>query len=228
MRNKLLTLLVAACAVTAFLSTGCVRRTAPTMAKAPASGDAATSAVAFLGKTFVVAPFTVPATDADLLAGYLPSEHNVPEVVPVHLDAALSEDLAGAKQTVVPFQTAAACARSAPRGNESGRLATIRYWQNVGKCAGADFVVVPQIIDWAERVGSEVGATRPASVNLSLTLIDTRTGALLKKFHFEETQQTLSSNILEAKKFVARNGRWLSAIELAQEGLRKGLTELGL
>jgi hypothetical protein len=227
MRNKLLPLLVVACAATVFLSAGCVRRTAPT-AKAPVATDAATSAVAFLGKTFVVAPFTIPATDGDLLSGYLPSSHQVPEVVPVHLDAALSQDLAGSKQTIVPFQMAAACARSAPRGDESGRLATIRYWQNVGKCAGADFVVVPQIIDWSEREGSEVGATSPASVNLSLTLIDTRTGALLKKFHFEETQQTLTSNILEAKKFVARNGRWVSAMELAQEGLQKGLAEFGL
>ena len=45
---------------------------------------------------------------------------------------------------------------------------------------------------------------------------------------FEETQQTLAANILDAKKFVSRNGRWLSAIELAQEGLKKGIAELGL
>lgn len=227
MRNKLLTLLVVACAATAFLSVGCVRRTAPA-AKAPTPTDAATSAVAFLGKTFVVAPFTIPTSDAELLSGYLPTGNHVPEVVPVHLDAALEQDLAGSKQTILPARLAAGCARSAARGEESGRLATIRYWQNVGKCAGADFVVVPQVMDWTERDGSEVGATRPASVDLSLTLLDTRTGALLKKYHFEETQQTLSANILEAQKFVSRSGRWLSAMELAQEGLKKGLAELGL
>ena len=69
--------------------------------------------------------------------------------------------------------------------------------------------------------GGEVVAVEPLSV-------DARTGGIVKKFHFEETQQSLTDNILNAKKFVARNGRWLSAIELAQEGLRKGLTELGL
>ena len=55
-----------------------------------------------------------------------------------------------------------------------------------------------------------------------------RTGGLIKQFHFDETQQSLATNILDARKFVSRNGRWLSAMELAQEGLTKGLAELGL
>ena len=84
------------------------------------------------------------------------------------------------------------------------------------------------VIDWRERVGSEIGSTNPASVDFVLYLIDVRTGGLVKQFHFDETQQTLASNILDAKKFVDRNGRWLSAMELAQEGLQKGLAELGL
>lgn len=227
MRNTTLACIVILLAAAVGLSAGCVRRTAPA-AKASVPGDAATSAVAYLDKTFVVAPFTIPATDADLLSGYLPATHVVPEVAPVHLDAALEADLAGVKQHFVPAKTASVCARSAPRGEETGRLATMRYWQNVGKCAGADFVLVPMVINWSEREGSEIGATRPASVDLSLTLIDARTGGIVRRFHFEETQQSLSDNILDARKFVARNGRWLSAMELAQEGLRQGLKELGL
>jgi hypothetical protein len=209
------------------LMAGCVRKTA-TPAKAPVATDAATSAVAFLGKTFAVIPFTIPATDADLLAGYLPGARNVPEVAPVHLDAALQQDLAGSKQSLVPFALAASCAKSAPRGDESGRLATLRYYQNIGKCAGVDFVVVPMVIDWRERVGSEIGSTKPASVDFVLYLIDVRSGSLVKQFHFDETQQSLSANILDARKFMSRNGRWLSAMELAQEGLKQGLAELGL
>ena len=114
---------------------------------------------------------------------------------------------------------------STPGVNASGRM---RYWQNVGSCAGADYVVVPMLIDWHERDGSEMGATHPASVNLSLYLVDAHTGGVIKHFHFDETQHSLASNILDARKFVARNGRWLSALELAQEGLKQGITELGL
>jgi len=226
MRSKSLACLVVALVGFSLLS-GCARRTAPS-GRAPVATDAATSAVAFLGKSFAVAPFTNPATDADLLSGYLPASRNVPEVAVVHLDAALEQVLAGAKQNILPAKMAASCAKSAPRGDESGRLATMRYWQNVGKCAGADFVVVPMVIDWRERVGSEIGATNPASVDLVLYLIDVRTGGVIKQYHFDETQQALTSNLLDARKFVARNGRWLSAMELAQEGLRQGVAELGL
>lgn len=209
------------------LMAGCVRKNAPT-AKAPATTDAATSAVAFLDKKFAVIPFTIPATDADLLAGYLPAARVVPEVAPVHLDAALDQELGRARQTIVPAKLAATCAKSAPHGEESGRLATLRYYVNVGKCAGVDYVVVPMVIDWRERVGSEIGSTNPASVDFVLYLVDVRTGGLVKQFHFDETQKSLATNILDARKFVARNGRWLSAMELAQEGLKQGVTELGL
>lgn len=227
MRTKSLTTLFLTLLAAVILTTGCARRHAPG-AKTAVPGEAATSAVAFLGKTFAVAPFTNPATDADLLSGYLPTSRVVPEIVVVHLDAALAEDLAGSKQSIAPFKITADCARTASRGDESGRLATMRYWQNVGKCAGADFVVVPMVLNWREREGSEMGATKPASVDLTLTLLDVRTGGIVKHYHFEETQQALSSNLLEAQKFVSRNGRWVTAMELAQEGLRQGLKELGL
>ncbi|MHC1789131.1 hypothetical protein [Solidesulfovibrio sp.] len=226
MRSKSLAYLCLA-VVGVSLLTGCVRHKAGS-AKAPVTTDAATSAVAFLDKKFAVMPFTIPATDADLLAGYLPAGRVVPEVAPVHLDAALEQDLAGSKQTIVPAKMAAACAKSAPHGDESGRLGTLRYYQNVGKCAGVDYVVAPLVIDWRERVGSEIGSTNPAHVDFVLYLIDVRTGGLVKQFHFDETQQSLTTNILEARKFMARSGRWLSAMELAQEGLKLGLGELGL
>jgi hypothetical protein len=227
MRSKSLACLVIAVVAAFSLTTGCVRRTAQT-AKIPGGGDASTSAVAFLNKSFAVAPFTNPATDADLMAGYLPTTRTVPEIVTAHLDAVLDQDMSASKQNFVPAKMAAACARSASRGDESGRLATMRYWQNVGKCAGVDYVVVPMILNWRERDGSEIGATVPASVNLTLDLIDVRTGGIVKHYHFDETQQTLSENLLDAQKFVSRKGRWLTALELAQEGLKKGIAELGL
>lgn len=226
MRSKSLAYLGVSC-VCLSLAAGCVRKTAP-VSKASASGDAPASAVAFLDKKFAVLPFAIPATDADLLAGYLPAARHVPEVAPVHLDAALEQDLLSAKQQIVPAKMAAGCVKSAPRGDESGRLGTLHTYVNIGKCAGADYVVVPMVIDWRERQGSEIGATKPASVNFVLYLIDVRTGAMVRNFHFDETQQSLVANILDAKKFVSRNGRWLSAMELAQEGLKKGIAELGL
>ncbi len=230
MRSRSLMYLVIAVLAGFSLLAGCARRTAPVAsAQAPVATDAATSAVAFLGKSFAVAPFTNPGTDYDLLSGYLPTgARPVPEVVPARLDAGLEQALVGAKQTILPFKMVAACTHSASRGDESGRLATIKYWQNVGACAGADYIVVPMVLGWQERVGSEMGATTPASVNLSLYLVDVHTGGVIKHFHYEETQKTLSDNLLDARKFVSRQGRWVTAMEMAQEALNQGVRELGL
>jgi hypothetical protein len=229
MRSKSwVSLLIAALAGLALL-TGCVRRTAPsTSTPVAASTDAATSAVAFLDKTFAVAPFTIPGTDADLLSGYLPANHLVPELVPARLDAVLDAVISGLSHKFVPANVVAACAKTASRGTESGRLATLKYWQNVGMCAGADYVLVPLALYWRDRDGSAAGSTKAASVDLSLYLVDVRTGGVVKHFHFEETQKALTDNLLEADKFVSRHGRWLTAQELAQEGLSKGVRELGL
>lgn len=226
MRKTSLACLIVAVLMTSF-ATGCVRKRAAS-APPPVATDAANSAVAFLNKSFVVAPFSIPATDGDLLAGFLPAKRFVPDRVLGPLDAALAQDLAMSKQTILPARMGAACVKSAPRGDEPGRLGTLRYWQNVGKCAGADYVLVPLLINWHEREGSEIGSTAPAGVNLTLTLLDVRTGGIVKHYHFDETQKPLTANLLDAPKFMARKGRWLSALDLAQEGLKQGITELGL
>jgi len=227
MRNKSLMFLAVAALAGFSLLAGCVRRTAP-MAKAPAPSDAAVSAVAFLNKTFAVAPFTIPTSDADLLSGYLPAEHGVPELALPRLDAVMDEVLSSSTQHFVPAAMVAACAKTASRGTESGRLATRKYWQNVGMCAGADYIVVPLALHWRERDGSAMGSTNPASVDLSIYLLDVRTGGIVRHFHYEETQKALAENLLDAKKFIARHGRFLSAAELSQEALTQCAREFGL
>ena len=228
MRSNAWKFLLIATLASLTLLAGCARR-APSVAKPAAPADAALSAVAFLDKTFAVAPFTIPVTDADLLSGYMPRTRDVvSDRVPPCLDAVLAQVLSTSNQRFTAPGVAAACARSASRGTDTGRLATLRYWQNVGLCAGADYVLVPMILSWRERDGSDVGATITASVNMSLYLVDTRSGAILKHFHFEETQKALTDNLLDMQKFVSRHGRWLTAEELAQEGLSQAKREFGL
>lgn len=227
MRKKCLTFLVVGALAGIFLLAGCVRRTSH-RTKPPVASDAAVSAVAFLGKTFAVAPFTIPNSDADLLSGYLPAKHVVSELVLPRLDAIMQETVAGSSQHFVSFSMAANCAKSASRGTESGRLAARRYWQNVGKCAGADYILVPLALNWQERDGSAIGASNPASVDLSIYLLNVRTGGIVRHFHYEETQQPLAENLLNAKKFFSRHGRFLTASEMAQEALKQCVREFGL
>ena len=103
-----------------------------------------------------------------------------------------------------------------------------QYWSAIGKCAPVDYVLVPQAVLFRERVGGPAGSDRPAKVILDLYLIDVRSGGLYRHFHYEEEQQALSDNILDFKKFVDRGGKWVTAMDLAREAIRKGVKDMGL
>ncbi len=210
--------LVAAAAVALLVfSLGCKRK-APQSAAAP--------------KDFVVAvaPFSNPRADFELLAGYLPE--NVPPVsegIPGKLDESLSHVMSGAVTSrVLPASKVGVCLKTEPRPDEGGRQGTLRYWQEIGRCAGAQYLIVPQVIAWRERGGSAMGTTVTAAVIINFYLVDVATGGVVKFYHFDEEQKSLSDNLLEAGKFFARKGRWLTASELAEEGMRAAMAEFKL
>lgn len=178
--------------------------------------------------SLAVAGFTQPGTTAELLAGTLP-ETPGPAVSQETLRA-LDADLASmlAAQTVIDANQSRACQELAGAKGAGGRRSAFKYWLDVGGCLKADFLVVPQLIDWRERVGGEWGVEAPASVVLELYLVDVTRQQLIGRYRFNETQAPLSSNILGVGKFFDRGGRFVTARELADEGLRQGLKELGL
>ena len=65
---------------------------------------------------------------------------------------------------------------------------------------------------------------RPAAVGFAVFVIDVKTGKTLWQASFSETQQSLSENVLEAKGFFKKGGRWLSASELAKYGVQEVFT----
>ena len=84
------------------------------------------------------------------------------------------------------------------------------------------------LYEWRERDGSAIGAAKPAKVVMDIYVVDVRNEALISRSHFDETQSALSSNLLEADKFFKRGGKWITAHDLAQEGMEKAVKELGL
>jgi hypothetical protein len=69
---------------------------------------------------------------------------------------------------------------------------------------------------------------QPASIVIDLFLIDVNNKRIVRRYHFDETQQTLMENMLQADKFFNRGGKWVTSLYLAEEALQNGLTELGL
>jgi TolB-like protein len=98
--------------------------------------------------------------------------------------------------------------------------------RQIGEMVYADAVLVSHVRRYRERVGDEWGAKSPASVGFVLDLIDVRRGDTVWSASFDETQKSLSENIFALGDITQRGVRWLSADQLAQEGVKKALAQL--
>lgn len=107
-----------------------------------------------------------------------------------------------------------------PPGSEEVRL------KGVGEMVYADAVMMSRLQRFRERVGDEWGAKSPASVAFILDLVDVRRGDIVWTARFDETQKSLSESIFSLGDIGARGVRWLSADQLAQEGVKKAIGQL--
>jgi len=210
--RTLLALGLAAC----LLLPACAGRKAPSAAKVAGS--------------LAVAGFTQPRSDWDLLAGFIPENAKPvePEVLE-DLDARLDTVLAANKKlSLFPARLTRQCQEITTFKQKDARGTALKYWAEVGACMGAAAILVPQLVFWTERDGSEMSVRTPAGVILDLYLVDVKEQALADRFHFDETQLSLTENLLDAGKFMKRGGKWITAAELAGEGIARGVEELGL
>ena len=104
--------------------------------------------------------------------------------------------------------------------NEAGRL------KQIGELVYADAVIVARMQRFRERVGAEWGIQSPASVAFVLDLVDVRRGDIIWSARFDETQQSPAENLLVLGDIGQRGLKWLSAEQLAQEGVRKAVGQL--
>ncbi|MBI4527609.1 MAG: hypothetical protein HY695_27755 [Deltaproteobacteria bacterium] len=104
-----------------------------------------------------------------------------------------------------------------PEGNRAKRLGELVY---------ADAVIFTRLIRYRERVGEEWGAKSPASVAFVLDLWDVRRGDLIWSGRFDETQKSLSENIFAIGDYFQRGVKWLTAEQLALEGIKKAVNNL--
>jgi hypothetical protein len=176
-----------------------------------------------------VANFTQPQTSADMLAGYAPEEvPHIDQKVFAEMDALFASILASeSRNSFHSKESAEHCLRNVHK-ERGARQAAIRTWSAVGRCMGVDVLIVPQLHTWRERDGGSFGVVTPSRVVTDVFVLDVRNEALISRSHFDETQSALAGNLLEADKFFKRGGKWISAGDLAREGLEKAVKELGL
>lgn len=103
--------------------------------------------------------------------------------------------------------------------------------ENLKALAGylnADKVFITLFTRYSERVGSELGIKRPASVSFVSELRDVKNGKILWRYRYSETQEPLLSDVSKLRKFLNRGGKWVSARELAREGVVNAVDKLFL
>jgi hypothetical protein len=96
---------------------------------------------------------------------------------------------------------------------------TIPFVAEVGKSIGADAVLAGYIFRYEERIGTSYSVKSPASVGFCLHLVGVDSGALLWRGRFDKTQKALSENVFEISEFFRGGAKWLTADELASQGV---------
>ena len=105
-------------------------------------------------------------------------------------------------------------------------LRPLRSAIQFGKELNVDFIVLGYLFRFEERIGSRIGAEKPASVGFDVHLLRVRDGKRVWDGKFDETQQALSENLLKIGSFVRKGAAWLKAEELSSVGMDEMLKRL--
>ncbi|MBR5734599.1 MAG: hypothetical protein IKX79_03535 [Desulfovibrionaceae bacterium] len=177
-----------------------------------------------------IASAVQPPGTTDLLAGYIPEKRDLasPDAL-LHFDSAVLDQTrsqADPARTIVPIPAPKGVNPSAQRS--PGNNSALHHWVNIGAKAGVDLIIVPQILTWHEREGGTAGVVSSAEVDIQFYLIDVKDETLLARSVFRDKQESLANNLLKAPTFFKRGGKWITAQQLAEEGIDRMIKEFGL
>ena len=122
---------------------------------------------------------------------------------------------------VVPLEKTIEIYFNAPRDATNDTIRSLA--RKTGELLNANVIMTGYVWEYKKRVGGSRAASSPASVGFTLVLIETANGRLLWNGRHVEKQQALSENILGAKTFFDRGGKWLTVDELARYGVNEVL-----
>ena len=83
----------------------------------------------------------------------------------------------------------------------------------------ADVIVVGYVYRYTERVGYDFSAEHPASVAFEIHLLNVKDGSTIWRGVFDKTQKSLMEDVYQASSFFKGGGKWLTASQLAKQGI---------
>jgi hypothetical protein len=91
--------------------------------------------------------------------------------------------------------------------------------KKVGAELKADVIAVGYVYRYTERVGYDFSAERPASVAFEIHLLNVKDGSTIWRGVFDKTQKSLMEDVFQASSFFKGGGKWLTANQLAKQGI---------
>lgn len=105
--------------------------------------------------------------------------------------------------------------------DQGGVVTEHRLIVAAGRAFEADAVLAGHLYRYIDRVGGNLSVESPASVAFDLHLVRVSDGTILWTGYFDETQKTLMENMLDISAFFEREGKWVTAEQMASSGLSK-------
>ena len=127
---------------------------------------------------------------------------------------------------LIPLDQAKGVVDSIVRSDTKMEMHPLKMVREVGKTLGADAVLIGQVYRWQDRVGTDFGIQKPASVAFDLSLVRPADGAILWRGNYDETQKSLFEDLFDWSTYIKSDGRWLTAKKLAAFGLEKLLAQM--
>jgi len=111
----------------------------------------------------------------------------------------------------------------AQTGGQEGVVNNLDAARRIAAQQGCNTVLETTLSRYVERVGGDYGVKQPAAVTFTYKLYEIGEGRVLCHGGFDEKQQSVMENLLTLPKAQSRGLVWLTAEELARDGLREKL-----
>lgn len=96
--------------------------------------------------------------------------------------------------------------------------------KRIGKALQCDAILTSTITRFRERQGGEYAVDSPASAAFTMELIRVDDGKVLWRGNYEETQESLLSNLLSFGKALSRGFKWITVEQMVREGVHERLS----
>jgi hypothetical protein len=107
--------------------------------------------------------------------------------------------------------------------SDNANASVTQQLQMAGNALDVDGIVIGYMSCFRERVGYAYSVERPASVTFGIYMIRVSDGEMVWGSIYDKTQQSFSENVLQASTFFSRGLKWVTAAELAEDGVEEVL-----